>query len=317
MCRDIWALHLSLLPDPPPPEPFLHLHETRTETQTKVKEQHLPTVSEEADEADESSDSSDSAGEEDDSEMAELMQENSASDSSSDEDVDGPLDPDSSNRAATAETPKKNTRDRLRQYDSPANNIAVLVLACWTMRLPIIYADFRKSVYSTLKGNQLTRVGSVQCCRIVRIALPRPGPTLAYSFDSSPHKAYNKDAFATCEYSSTTKALNDAQLAMKHAPKTMIIHKLASRLAKKIYSVHGIRTPEINAAPVLWRVVRSMGGNRKFSLPVISDETALKSKSKSIYNDQKTCPYSVIAINSPLLTRAESQAREEEGSGEP
>ena len=139
MCRDVWALHLSLLPDPPPPEPFLHLHETFTETQTRVNEKPR-----EADEVDESSDSSNSASE-DDPEMAKLMHENSASDSSSDEDVDDPLDPDDSSRVASYKTPK-NTRDRLRQYDAPANNIAVLVVACWTMRLPIIYADFRRSV---------------------------------------------------------------------------------------------------------------------------------------------------------------------------
>ena len=109
-----------------------------TETQTKDKEQppHF------SGEATESSDSSHSASE-DDTEMAELMHENSASDSSPD--VDGSLEPDDSGYVASVTTPT-NTRDRLRQYDAPTNNIAVLVLACWTMRLPVVYADFRQSV---------------------------------------------------------------------------------------------------------------------------------------------------------------------------
>jgi RNA polymerase I-specific transcription initiation factor RRN7 len=31
-----------------------------------------------------------------------------------------------------------------KSYDSPAANIAVLMVACWTMRIPIIYTDLIK-----------------------------------------------------------------------------------------------------------------------------------------------------------------------------
>ena len=158
---------------------------------------------------------------------------------------------------------------------------------------------------------------SVQRYRIVQIAIPGPSPTLAYNFESSPHEQYKKNAFAICEYFNKTRALDGAQLTLKHAPKTMVIHKIASRLAQKLYSVHGIRTPEINAAPVLWRVVRSLGGNRKLAISLLLDTMALTSKSKSVHDDQKTCPRTVVTINSSSFTCVKHQAREEEGSREP
>lgn len=41
------------------------------------------------------------------------------------------------------------------------------------------------------------------------------------------------------------------------------MHSHASRLAKKIYVSFGVYTPELNAASVLWRMTKSMGGTRK------------------------------------------------------
>ena len=66
--------------------------------------------------------------------MALLMEENSESSSSDDEveDNDHPA------------PPKKGVskNKRYRRYDAPASNIAVLMVACWTFRLPVLYMDF-------------------------------------------------------------------------------------------------------------------------------------------------------------------------------
>jgi len=39
------------------------------------------------------------------------------------------------------------------------------------------------------------------------------------------------------------------------------IHVVTSRLAKLLYQNYGIFTPELNAAPILWRAVRGLGGS--------------------------------------------------------
>jgi RNA polymerase I-specific transcription initiation factor RRN7 len=50
-----------------------------------------------------------------------------------------------SDGAGESSKPKPNnvhSRVRRNKYEVPASNIAVLVLACWTMRIPVIYMDF-------------------------------------------------------------------------------------------------------------------------------------------------------------------------------
>lgn len=147
ICRDIWTLHLSLLPNPPPAEPYLYSQDTLGETRSSTpKIEKLPAgrsqtpsdddhTSQEEDQLRESS-SELSDATDGDPEMAELLHENSASGSSDEDDVD----------TSTKPTPTQQLRKRgsLDRYDSPASNIAVLVLACWTMRIPVMYDDFRK-----------------------------------------------------------------------------------------------------------------------------------------------------------------------------
>jgi RNA polymerase I-specific transcription initiation factor RRN7 len=54
-------------------------------------------------------------------------------------------------------------------------------------------------------------------------------------------------------------------LLRQHAPSTMALHGLASRLSKRMYTSYGIFTPEANGAPILWRVVsQALGGTRAF-----------------------------------------------------
>jgi len=46
----------------------------------------------------------------------------------------------------------------------------------------------------------------------------------------------------------------------QHAPKAVYIHRLASRLCKRLHLSYGLLTPEANAGPILWRVVKAIGG---------------------------------------------------------
>jgi RNA polymerase I-specific transcription initiation factor RRN7 len=46
----------------------------------------------------------------------------------------------------------------------------------------------------------------------------------------------------------------------QHIPSGTRLHALSARLARLIHTQFGITTPESNAAPVLWRSVRALGG---------------------------------------------------------
>lgn len=53
----------------------------------------------------------------------------------------------------------------------------------------------------------------------------------------------------------------------QHVPNILSVHKLTARLAKRLNVSYGVFTPECNAAPLLWRLMKSMGGTRWFSFP--------------------------------------------------
>ena len=147
-------MHLSLLPDPLPAEP-LHGAQPAAEVPSTKKDastrEKSPPEGESGDEAEEenaarrsssetSSSSSDDDGDED-PEMAELMRQAEESPSSSeneDEQEDG------AHKKVPAHRKKKSRFGR--KYDMPVNNLAVLVVACWTLRLPVTYMDFIRHV---------------------------------------------------------------------------------------------------------------------------------------------------------------------------
>ena len=136
MCRDIWALHLELLPNPPPPEPLYHQLDLggKSQQRTTGDKGSRAVPGADSDKEAESSDSSHDDEEEDDEEMERLMQEASESPSSS----EGESNTDSA-RAPNAKRAEKRHR---RHLDVPASNIAILALACWTLRIPVMYQDF-------------------------------------------------------------------------------------------------------------------------------------------------------------------------------
>ncbi|KAF7793654.1 hypothetical protein EIP86_004769 [Pleurotus ostreatoroseus] len=242
ICRDIWALHLSLLPNPPPAEPYLYACEQaggknrqsdpsqRLKDDGDVAEQQQGSSDEEADkdkqESDNSGSSSSSSNEDDDEddeeeeedpELERLLRENSETPSSSeDEDQPRPKPP--------QDTKKRKSRDVHRSYDAPAGNISVLMLACWTLRLPVMYMDF---------------------VRLIE----------AYDLPYLDPLRLLPDALATHLTKHTAQALSP-----HHAPTPMHVHRLTARLAKLVYHTYSVYTPECNAAPLLWRAVRSLEG---------------------------------------------------------
>jgi len=70
--------------------------------------------------------------------MVDLLRENSASSSSDDDSIVDPVSKPSTRKAAK--------KGLLNRYDSPASNVAVLLVACWMMRIPVMCADFRKII---------------------------------------------------------------------------------------------------------------------------------------------------------------------------
>lgn len=126
---------MNLLPNPLSAEPLLYQEETRgPKTSSRAKKPETPSTDSVSEE------SGDSSGEDPDPEMDALLREMSEPSSSDDDDV------------LTRPTPadKVHRRKERGTYEFPANNIVVMVLACWTLRIPITYMDFSRYVFSTL-----------------------------------------------------------------------------------------------------------------------------------------------------------------------
>ncbi|KAI0347266.1 hypothetical protein BDW22DRAFT_1321340 [Trametopsis cervina] len=231
VCRDVWALHLCLLPNQPPAEPYHHLVEQyggkKEPQQSSDPPQETDEDKGEVDEqdkaglSDDGSSSSSSDGEEDelqqDEEMQRLLRENSEAPSSSD-------DEDPEQEPTQRQAPAGQKRRERSAYDSPAANIAVLMLACWTLRIPVLYNDF---------------IGLIES-----YDLPYLDPVRLLPESLATH---------------LTKQARQA-LSPHFAPTPMHIHKLTSRLAKLMHRIYGIYTPECNAAPLLWRAVNHLQG---------------------------------------------------------
>ncbi|TCD69659.1 hypothetical protein EIP91_006676 [Steccherinum ochraceum] len=274
VCRDIWALHLNLLPTPPPPEPYLFRQDMAggisraqptpsrhyrnrgdkdTVAEDDAEEETSPTKptsvnhdvgrsgkaaaadsdpgeDEEDDDESSSSSSSSSSDSEDDEEMETLRREAEASPSSSSEDEDDGKAKGGDEGAAvlgalgvqkTAPPRKRKSYDA---YDAPVSTIAVLMLGCWTLRIPVMYMDFVR----VIESYDLVYLDPV---RLLPAALVR-------------HLTKH-----------TTQALSP-----HFAPQPLQIHTLVSRLARLTLRKYRIFTPEMNVAPLLWRAVRAFEG---------------------------------------------------------
>ncbi|KAI0053573.1 hypothetical protein FA95DRAFT_1481367 [Auriscalpium vulgare] len=243
VCRDVWALHLSLLPTPPPEEPLLHqqdgfeLADKLNEVRPKSSQMSMRSAGEadsggdshpekpplsELDDSTDSSSSSSSSGDEEQDNMSDLLGGLSESSSSSE---------DEDTKASVKRLPDGDERTRRRRrggargrQDGPASNIAVLMVACWTMRLPVIYVDLVRLIES--------------------YDLPYLDPIRFLPSDMEVHLPKH-----------IAKALSPP-----HSPSPLLLHSLSTGMARKFQATHKIQIPELNAAPVLWRVVRALGG---------------------------------------------------------
>ncbi|KAJ3555541.1 hypothetical protein NP233_g12182 [Leucocoprinus birnbaumii] len=235
ICRDIWSLHLSLIRDPPPPEPYSYQKEQEDtdKTSSQVNPTQNPsnaTLGANAKQPFESpvidGEDQEDLGEEekseseDDSEMEELLRQNSEISSSSDE--DDPEDP--------ARTPKRanlNAHGRTkttRISEGPTSTLAVMMIALWQLRIPVMYTDFARIIES--------------------YELPYLDPIRWLPSSMAVH---------------LTKHSIQA-LSPHHVPGTLSVHRLTARLARRLNSAYGVYTPECNAAPLLWRLTIDLGG---------------------------------------------------------
>ncbi|KAL5527332.1 hypothetical protein ACEPAG_6123 [Sanghuangporus baumii] len=238
VCRDTWALHLSLLPSPPPPEPFLHAQQHDDDIQkpdfaqkAKSSLREEPTEDRNIDKADNFSESSDTdssstpddeCSDEESPRMDDLMREASEAEASESDEEDRGRGPSHSQAKRISQ---RRTGMRWRgDDDSPAATICVLVHSCWLMRIPVIYKDFISLIET--------------------YTLPYLDPIRLFPQSLTRH---------------LTKYAKQA-LSPHRAPTPILLHKIASRLARRCFGLFGIFTPELNAAPVLWRAVRHMGG---------------------------------------------------------
>ncbi|KAG9043430.1 hypothetical protein FS837_009643 [Tulasnella sp. UAMH 9824] len=110
-------------------------------------------------------------------------------------------------------------------YGSPAANIAVLVVACWVLRIPVIYMDFIRLIESY-------ELPYLESLRLLNQTWLEPLTSQMWS-----------------------------ALSPSFPPTTARLHRLASRLARNMYRRYGISVPQFNFPPALWRGVREFHGN--------------------------------------------------------
>lgn len=144
----MWVFHLNLVPSPPPAEPFHYTREQegyqRGSEQIGKRDHSQPRPENDGDTNSPESavpvpDTNSSSSEDEllAPEIAVLLEENSEV-SSSDDGSSG----DEPRARNDMHTPSKNPF--VSRADRPENTIAILILACWTIRLPVVYMDFIK-----------------------------------------------------------------------------------------------------------------------------------------------------------------------------
>lgn len=130
ICRDVWALNLCLFRNP------IHADTDETHLSGEDKESDRDIC----DTNDQEGDKSDSL---DQDEMDQLLRENSESSSESD-DEENPKTPVNFNTA-------RKTKGTLPE-EGPASTIAVLVVTCWLLRIPVMYQDFSRCVWTCVNA---------------------------------------------------------------------------------------------------------------------------------------------------------------------
>jgi len=108
---------------------------------------------------------------------------------------------------------------------------------------------------------------------------------------------------------------NRQSLSPYHAPHILSLHAHSSRLAKLMYSTYGIYTPEANAAPILWRSVKELGGTptlymltkrlgKALSLPLTLHHTLAPSLERGKKGEPKSHKYDNVPPEAALSAAA-------------
>ncbi|KAL1761086.1 hypothetical protein FB107DRAFT_201738 [Schizophyllum commune] len=228
ICRDLWALHLSLLPTPPSPEPYIHAQELRGEPSGStgdvsaiLSQSHRTEASKPNPDPDTSTSTNRTQQDGDDPELAAMLRENSIASSSSEDEDEGEV---GAGDNPNVQPRKHRGPGSRRKYEAPPSTVAVLAFACWSLRVPAMYLDFIRLIQSY----DLTYLDPLRFL---------PAEMLRH----------------------LTKHSVQA-LSPPFPPTTLTLHSLTSRLAKLAGARYGIHVPEANAAPMLWRVTKYMGG---------------------------------------------------------
>ncbi|KZT62969.1 hypothetical protein CALCODRAFT_462354 [Calocera cornea HHB12733] len=223
IARDVWAMHLALLGEDIPAEP-LHAAAAPplgTSLPRAGGGTSTPAGRPPASPSTPTPESDRSSNSE--LELAQLLSEASATSSSSSGDEQQPP-----SAGPSAAPPGRKGRRRGTLHKSkaaaPGGNLAVLVCALWVLRVPATYADLIRLVE--------------------RYELPYLAPLHSLPEEMTLHLT-----------TSTAKALTP-----RFPPNVMVLHTLASRLARGMAG-YGVVLPELNAAPVLWRAVRALNGS--------------------------------------------------------
>ncbi|KAH7887669.1 hypothetical protein F5I97DRAFT_2010694 [Phlebopus sp. FC_14] len=283
ICRDLWALHLDLVPNPPQPEPLYHAQELEGRSDVpgdsrslhRMHSDHDGQIAKKRPKNTTATNSPSSSSSDDDeildSELEALLQENSEPGLTDEEPSD-----DEGSRSSRRIKPSNPFVSRA---DKPENTIAVLVLACWFIRLPVVYMDFISVIES-------------------------------YSLPFLDHVRFLPSALTRHLTKHAVQALSP-----RHAPRTSSLHRTTSRLANRLYGTFDISTPELNAAPVLWRVVRYLRGtpmlysmtkrlSHVLSLPLTVHRSLAPSLSSIQRGDTESQRYDNVAPEIALISVA-------------
>ncbi|PFH52800.1 hypothetical protein AMATHDRAFT_73927 [Amanita thiersii Skay4041] len=214
VCRDFWALNLCLLSQPIPGEAQEADHSNTLTVDTPEPDGQNPKNRDKPLETGAESDN-------DGSDLEKFLDENSGSSSVSEDEM-------VQKEETQGTSQSKARRGKIQDQEGAPITIALLVVTCWMLRVPVVYQDFINAIEN--------------------YELPYLDCTRLFTIDMTSH---------------LTKHSMQA-LTPHHAPAVLVIHSISRRLAKRIHSTYGITIPEASAGPILWRAVCSMGGTPTF-----------------------------------------------------
>lgn len=210
ICKDVWSLHLMLLPNS-----SIAPHGTKSDDiPTQDSEQHS------SDEGNSSVDEKRDIGVHQGDDLAMLL--DNLSDASSASDEEGNVEETQTQAEERQQRPK--SKPPYWTHSRPSANIAILVVACWIMRIPVIYADFIRLIDD--------------------YALPYLNPIERGLLPESMVKHMNRSI--KFEVSPTL------------SPRPLDLHHLTSRLARIFLQNHRVVVPEANVPIILLRCLRTL-----------------------------------------------------------